>query len=59
VLQRAATCRVLLQRHQVDASITGQPLLTVLRNFVPLVKAPSQLERLEGRLVPPQRSNGY
>ena len=32
---------------QIDASITGQPLLTVLRNFVPLVQAPSQLERLD------------
>ena len=32
---------------QIDASITGQPLLTVLRNFVPLVQTPKQFEALQ------------
>jgi hypothetical protein len=34
-------------RTQIDGSITGMPFLSVLRNFVPLIQAPSQLERLD------------
>ncbi len=32
---------------QIAASIKGQPLLTVLRNFVPLVQTPKQFEALQ------------